>query len=136
MLVEYSKEHDETITPHLKKEYPYVSRYIGNKGYDGDIIFSKYPLSTIKHTTIPGSFSHIQITYQTKNLDIALLHTSAPVSKHFFNMRTKQLNELKEILTTYYTTNSSNNLILAGDFNITPWSSYYKTQLSQPLQTI
>lgn len=136
MLVEYAKYHDEILTPQLKELYPYVSRYIGSKWYDGDIIFSKYPLKKITHPTIPGAFSHISILYKNKQLDIALLHTSAPISRHFFDMRTKQLDELKEILVEYYTTYSSDNIILAGDFNITPWSPYYTTQLMKPLQSI
>lgn len=136
MLVEYAKIHDEKITPQLKKTYPYVSRYIGNTWYDGDIIFSKYPLQKINHTTIPGSFSHVTIAYKTKQLDIALLHTSAPISRYFFEMRTKQLNELQDILVHHYTQHSQENIILAWDFNITPWSPYYTTQLKQPFQSI
>jgi hypothetical protein len=53
MLVEYAKMHDETLTPILKKDYPYVSRYAGTKTYDGDILFSKYPFKTIEHKTHP-----------------------------------------------------------------------------------
>lgn len=125
MLVEYSKYHDEIITPQIKDRYPYVSRYIWNKWYDGDIIFSKYPITKIDHTSHPWSFSHITISYNNIPLDIALVHTSAPVSRYFFDMRTDQLQELQEILEDYYSTHKTKRVLLAGDFNITPRSPYY-----------
>lgn len=126
MLVEYSKNHDEELTPILKKEYPYKSRYVGQKWYDGDIIFSKYPLKNIKHNVYPGSFSHVNIEYKNKNYDFALIHTSAPVSEHFFKMRNTQLDELSNLLQEYYTTwKQDNPIFLLWDFNITPRSSYY-----------
>lgn len=31
MLIEYSKYHDELLTPLLREKYPYVSRYVGSK---------------------------------------------------------------------------------------------------------
>lgn len=137
MLVEYSKSHDELLTPLLKKAYPYVSRYIGSKWYDGDIIFSKYPIKNITHTVIPWSFSHITVSHSTQDIDIALVHTSAPVSKHYFDMRTNQLHELDNLLNTYYSwENKNHRLIVAGDFNITPWSSYYTTQMKLPFERI
>ena len=56
------------------------------------------------------------------------MHTSAPVSKKFFDMRNKQIGELVSILTDYYSDKSTiPNLMIAGDFNITPRSHYYKS---------
>lgn len=132
LLVEYAKIHDETLTPLLKEQYPYKSRYIGQKWYDGDIIFSKYPLKTIKHTVYPGSFSHISIEYRDQEYDFALIHTSAPVSEYFFNMRNKQLDELSELLQEHYTIEKRDHpIFLLWDFNITPRSSYYTSFASE-----
>lgn len=139
MLVEYSKNHDQILTPILKKEYPYVSRYIGEKGYDGDIIFSKVPMKNIDHTIHPWSFSHVSLLYNNKFIDIALVHTSAPVSKKFFNMRIHQLNELKTLIYDYYKDPEyrwDRDIIIAGDFNISPWSPYYRKQLQYPLESL
>jgi endonuclease/exonuclease/phosphatase (EEP) superfamily protein YafD len=41
-------------------------------------------------------------------------------------MRNEQLNELATLMTDYYTTKKEQQVILLGDFNLTPWSSYYK----------
>lgn len=126
LLVEYAKIHDEVLTPLLKEKYPYVSRYVGGKWYDGDVIYSKYPLEKIKHTIYPWSFSHVNIQYENKTIDLALIHTSAPVSEYFFTMRNEQLTDLSNLMNEYYSTRSDQKVILLGDFNITPRSHYYK----------
>lgn len=126
LLVEYAKIHDESLTPLLKEKYPYVSRYVGGKWYDGDVIYSKYPLEKIKHTVYPWSFSHVNIEYNKKSIDLALIHTSAPVSQYFFTMRNEQLDDLSNLMSEYYNKRSDQKVILLGDFNLTPRSDYYK----------
>jgi endonuclease/exonuclease/phosphatase (EEP) superfamily protein YafD len=73
---------------------------------------------------VPGtwSFSHVTIKKEKKEFDIALVHTSAPVSPSFFNMREKQMDKLSEILQNYYTTTTQKNIMVIGDFNVAPWS--------------
>lgn len=136
LLVEYAKIHDEDLSPLLKKSYPYVSRYVWWKWYDWDVIYSKYPLKKIKHMVYPWSFSHISIEYMNKSYDFALIHTSAPVSEHFFNMRTAQLDNLQKLMTEYYkNTYQTTPIVLLGDFNISPRSWYYKP-FNDRMQTI
>jgi endonuclease/exonuclease/phosphatase (EEP) superfamily protein YafD len=69
----------------------------------------------------------VSIKYNSKNIDFALIHTSAPVSQHFFNMRNQQLSDLSNLMTKYYNTKKDQNIILVGDFNLTPRSHYYKS---------
>ncbi len=127
LLVEYTKQHNEILAPLLRHDYPYVSRYIGGKWYDGDVIYSRYPLQKIQHDIYPGSFSHISINNWWKEVDFALIHTSAPVSEHFFTMRNEQLNNLSMLMSEHYKNiNPNKNIILLGDFNITPRSYYYQ----------
>ena len=127
LLIEYAKIHDEALSKILKSQYPYVSRYVGGQWYDGDVIYSAYPLKKIKHTVYPWSFSHVSITYNNKNIDFALIHTSAPVSKEFFEMRNRQLNDLSNLMNEYYKETKDQKIILLGDFNVTPRSTYYKS---------
>ncbi len=132
LLVEYTKQHNEVLAALLKQDYPYVSRYIGGKWYDGDVIYSRYPLKKIKHDIYPGSFSHVSINYEWKEVDFALIHTSAPISEHFFNMRNEQLSDLSRLMSAYYQERKRDkNIILLWDFNITPRSPYYKTFSTQ-----
>lgn len=127
LLVEYTKAHNEMLTKIIKEKYPYMSRYVGWKGYDWDVIYSKYPVEKIKHWIYPWSFSHVSISYKEEIIDFALIHTSAPVSKHFFNMRNEQIKDLSGLMSEYYKNNDNKkNIILLWDFNLTPWSFYYK----------
>jgi endonuclease/exonuclease/phosphatase (EEP) superfamily protein YafD len=127
LLVEYTREQNEVLSSSLRSTHPYVSRYIWKEWYDGDVIYSKYPLEKIKHTVYPGSFSHISITYDNKQVDFALIHTSTPVLPTFFHMRNKQLNDLSMLLWDYYKRSQiDKNIILLWDFNITPRSQYYR----------
>lgn len=135
LLVEYIKKYDAILAEGLQQEYPYASRYVGRKGYDGDMIFSKYPLEKIQHTTHPGSFSHLRVIHPKQSFDLALIHTSAPVSPQFFVMRHTQLKLLTELLTEYYS-DTNQSLVLLGDFNISPWSPLYMTQLHEPLSAL
>lgn len=132
LFVEYAKIHDDWISAMLEEEYPYMNRSIGGKHYDGDIVFSRYPLKKIEHEfdRWSRSFSHILI-YPDKALpiDISLVHTSAPVSVEFFEMRNEQLKKLVISLKEYYRNSESNTFslrrIVIGDMNITPWSYFY-----------
>lgn len=135
LLVEYAKIHDEDLSPLLKQQYPYVSRYVGGKWYDGDVIYSRYPLKKIKHDVYPWSFSHVSIEYNNKNIDFALIHTSAPVSEHFFAMRNEQLGDLSDMISKYHFENPTKNIILLGDFNLTP-RSYYYTSFDKTMKSL
>jgi endonuclease/exonuclease/phosphatase family metal-dependent hydrolase len=132
MFVEYAKIHDDALSDILDKEYPYKNRYVGGKHFDGDIILSRYPIKKIEHQVLPWSrsFTHVRLKKENVPLDIALIHTSAPVSSELFDQRNQQMDKLIEILWEYYTGNnniSDRNIIVLGDFNISPRSPYYTT---------
>lgn len=135
LLVEYSKIHHQLLTSVLQKQYPYISRYTTPNGYDGDTIFSKYPFEKIPHSVYPGSFSHIRLHHPKDKVDIALIHTSAPVSPSFFQMRTQQLTLLQELMSKHINKHNYPQMLM-GDFNITPRSPYYGPQLSNPFKNI
>lgn len=132
LLVEYAKKHDDALSTILKKEYPYRSRYVGGKHFDGDIIYSRYPLRKIDHE-MPlwsRSFSHVQVQKlpNSQLLDIALVHTSAPISPLFWEMRDDQLDKLQDVLSQYYTGKnnlSDKDVVVLGDFNVSPRSPSY-----------
>lgn len=128
LFVEYAKIHNDILNDIIKEEYPYYNRYAWHKHFDGDIIFSRYPLVKIDQQIVPGtwSFSHVTIKKEKKELDIALVHTSAPVSPSFFVMREEQMDKLFEMLQDYYTTKTQRNIMIIGDFNIAPRSPWYK----------
>lgn len=129
LFVEYAKIHDDALKTILSQEYPYRNRSIGAKHFDGDVIYSRYPLSKIEHDIPAGSwsFSHVEIEKNDRKFDIALIHTSAPVSNGFFAMREQQMDKLYDILSQYYIwdTLTKRDLIVLWDFNVSPWSPDY-----------
>lgn len=137
MLIEYSKYHDQYLTPLLQLDYPYVSRHVGWKGYDGDVIFSKYPLENIDHNSNVGLFSHVNINIDETNfLDITLIHTSAPIAPYYYRIREQQFEKLTSTLSDYYSgDNKNNNILVLGDFNVSPWSASYNN-LNQKLEEL
>ena len=116
LLVEYARQHDDAMRNLLKRNYPYINRFVGGKHFDGDVIYSRYPLTKINHEVVPGSrsFTHIQIKNPLNKeiTDFALVHTSAPISPSFWKMRETQLNKLQTILSAYY--NNKNDLSKRG----------------------
>lgn len=54
-----------------------------------------------------------------------LVHTSSPDSYPHFLMRNEQLHTFIENFKTHESDAAHQNILVAGDFNITPWSSYY-----------
>ena len=126
MLVEYSKLQDRLMTKDLQEIYPYVSRRVGGEWYDGDVIFSRYPLEIIEREEDKLPFSHVRLNYNNTKIDVILVHTSAPVSKAYFTLRNQQIHELENYITeTFKNNHGKRNIIVAWDFNLTPWSPYY-----------
>lgn len=56
------------------------------------------------------------------------MHTSAPSALEHFHMRNQQLKRLNQEIAMHQTQRASGEqVMMVGDFNISPWSSYYKT---------
>jgi endonuclease/exonuclease/phosphatase (EEP) superfamily protein YafD len=87
-------------------------------------LYSRFPLEDIKVNeldahTIP--YVKAGVTFKEKRLILLGVHLYSPVSKDRFDMRNRQLSALAKIV------NKLNQpVILVGDFNTTPWSSYFK----------
>ena len=126
MLVEYANLQDQAIGEALQEEYPYTSRLLGVKWYDGDVIFARTPLETIQHDNTSLLFSHVKTRHNSRDIDIMLAHTSAPISQRLFKLRNQQLDELHHTIHSYISDNHPSNMLVAWDFNITPFSSYYQ----------
>ena len=104
-------------------DYPYRVEETKNSAF-GIAIWSKHPI--VNHQVIdfvskkiPSIHADININGQA--LTLLGTHPIAPVSKKLFNNRNKQLELMAEWATTI-----DSPLLIAGDFNITPWSVFFK----------
>ncbi len=127
MLVEYADHQDQIMRKKLLVNYPYTSHYkpLSNKWYDGDIIYSRYPLTRVDTSDSPRAYNHVVITKQTQRYNIVLVHTAAPVTMRFRHLRKRQMQTLAEHLGNFLWKQKTKNIVMFGDFNITPWADQY-----------
>ena len=139
LFVEYAKIHDDALKDTLDNDYPYRNRSIWGKHFDGDVVYSRYPLTKIDHTIEKWSrsFSHVTIQKNHNPLDIILVHTSAPISQAFLDMRTSQIEKLSDMIQDYYNTDQTQreDIIILGDFNLSPRSPHY-TAFNQEMNNL
>ena len=130
ILVEFSDDHEENMKQFFKENYQYMNRNSRSTMLAWDVVFSKIPLKNITETHVVEAWSrnysymNIQCENCKKWLDLYVVHTAAPVSFENFKMRNSQLSmvstDFKKVYTKWQPT------IIVGDFNLSPWSYYYK----------
>lgn len=129
ILVEFSDEHEDEMKEFFKESYPYMNRNSRSSMLAWDVVFSKIPLENITETHLvevwARNYSYMKVFCEVcwTWIDLYVIHTAAPVSTKNFEMRNTQINRLK----SDFTKNNSNNwAIIIWDFNLSPWSYYYK----------
>ncbi len=91
----------------------------------GEVIYSKIDLA--KTSIVPPDSSFVRtlilryLQIQGKTFTLVATHPSAPATPAEFAKRNRHLEDLGLLLEK-----SSDDLIVVGDFNATPWSPYYK----------
>jgi endonuclease/exonuclease/phosphatase (EEP) superfamily protein YafD len=104
----------------LKDIYPYSTRE-----KKGELIYSKSDLKDTEIIDRDLRFQNVSIIRKLKHkgqeFTLIAAHPPSPTLVHNFFDRNKQLDELGN-----YLEHSTDNLIIAGDFNTSPWSPYYR----------
>jgi endonuclease/exonuclease/phosphatase (EEP) superfamily protein YafD len=101
-------------------DYPFV---IADPHYGGVALFSRFPLidPQVKHF---GKIMRPRIQSQVKigdqEITIIFVHTVTPVKKAGLSFRNRELMQIAEDVRA-----CSNPVIVAGDLNCSPWSSYF-----------
>ncbi len=132
-FVEFSLHHKTKLYPTLVEHYPYTNITQRSKTHAGNIVFSKYPLEDLNHQTQQGSwrYNYIAIHHNGKKYYLYVVHTTAPISPEYFDNRNTQLIKFTQDILSQNDESSHNaRTIIVGDFNITPWSAYYKKTLN------
>lgn len=127
MFVEFADHHYDNLKDLLTKQYPYTNNTTRSKTFIWSMVFSKYPINN-KADDFPQwawRYGYFSIPYQNQEIYFYLVHTSSPDSYDHFIMRNTQLTTFVQDFKQHETDRKHDNVIVAGDFNITPWSSYY-----------
>jgi endonuclease/exonuclease/phosphatase (EEP) superfamily protein YafD len=110
----------------LRSIYPY--QFINTQADAfGSAVFSKFPFVSAQRIAIPQSRNHYSIMeFLTPQHAIPLtlleLHTIPPVSVTAFRQRNHELGTLAKVASHV----RGHPVLLVGDFNITPYSTFYK----------
>ncbi|MCX6824636.1 MAG: endonuclease/exonuclease/phosphatase family protein [candidate division SR1 bacterium] len=129
MFVEFADHHYSHLKEFLQKQYPYINNVSRSKKFIGNVVFSKYPLSNKANDFPQGMrrYGYFSIFYQNQEIYFYLVHTSSPNSYNHYIMRNDQIVTLVKDFKNHENIQKHDNIVVIGDFNITPWSSYYET---------
>jgi endonuclease/exonuclease/phosphatase (EEP) superfamily protein YafD len=120
LIVELDTPIAQQLVTRTQATYPHYFRSPGG----GFGIFSKLPLSDSSGQKFPGSTATNLVThleYGGRRIQIIGTHPFVPVKSSTFEQRNLHLQALGN-----YLADRQEPTILMGDFNLTPWSPYYR----------
>jgi endonuclease/exonuclease/phosphatase (EEP) superfamily protein YafD len=120
LLVEVGSLMKQNIADRISTKFPYSFQSPGG----GMTVFSKLPLEDSRGEQFSGSDATNLVThikYRDRRIEIIGTHPLVPVKANLFVRRNLQLNSIATHLE-----HESQPTILMGDFNLTPWSPYYR----------
>jgi len=110
----------------LAKTYPYTTKQPVNKYTFGVVLLSKLPVTNTQ-VLVTDTNKNIITTSDIKAHDahykLYQVHTTAPVTPTYMAKRNDEVQKIAELLKN----DKSQRIIIAGDFNLSPWSQHYKT---------
>ncbi|BAZ12273.1 endonuclease/exonuclease/phosphatase [Calothrix sp. NIES-4071] len=103
----------------LKDTFPYSFRSPGG----GLAVFSRIPLEDAQGVNLDEAGHHLVTNLKVNGKTIHFIgtHPMVPVKPWTFHRRNRQLAALEK-----YINQQQNPVIIAGDFNLSPWSPYYR----------
>lgn len=125
LFLEIDQDMVEQLKPGLKDSLPYSFKSPGG----GLALFSRFPLQEARGDNFQGKAGHsLLTTIEVDKQPIQLIgtHPFVPVTRKNFHKRNRQLAALGD-----YIRQLNQPLILVGDFNITPWSPYYRRLINR-----
>lgn len=120
LFLEVGRDTVEKLKTGLKDTLPYSFRSPGG----GLALFSRFPIQNPKGDNFNGKGGHnLLATIEVNKQPIQVIgsHPLVPLTRKNFHSRNLQLAALSD-----YIRGLNNPVILMGDFNLTPWSPYYR----------
>jgi endonuclease/exonuclease/phosphatase (EEP) superfamily protein YafD len=120
LIIEVDPLMKQNIEERIGTKFPYSFQSPGG----GMAIFSKLPLEDSRGEQFSGSDATNLVThlkYRDRRIKIIGTHPLVPVKANLFVRRNLHLNSIATHLER-----ESQPTILMGDFNLTPWSPYYR----------
>lgn len=109
----------------LRSEYPFAVLR-PEEGAFGLALYSRFPVNTLQSSPYAekGTQTAIAIEFpmQQQSVSLRLAHLMAPTTQEKAALRNAQMNRIVDMMEN----DRSQEQILIGDLNITPWSPYYR----------
>lgn len=122
ILQEYSFDWHERLQQ-LSEQFPYAVTE-PRDGYFGIALFSRHSLSKQAAMQFPGSqipFIQATVTFANQDIDVLGLHLQWPMIPSSFAERNRQIGYIID-----RAAKGDRRLIACGDWNLTPWSGWYR----------
>lgn len=130
MFVEFGENHYNNLKDFLQQRYPYINSTTWSKKFVGSMVFSKYPIENWADDFPQWNwrYAYFQLKLNKKDYYIYLVHTSSPDSNNHYIMRNEQLKSFLDNFRLHQSKHRDNNdnVMIVGDFNVSPWSIFYK----------
>ncbi len=122
----------EQLQETLGTTHPFVAAE-PDLGAFGAAIFSRYPLSDAKLLGRAPAGTTLLATAQAgdRQYRIAAVHPISPMSPGRFHQRNEHLQTLSREITELRQSDPNVSVVVAGDFNLTPWSPHFPQFLEQ-----
>jgi endonuclease/exonuclease/phosphatase (EEP) superfamily protein YafD len=122
LLEEFTPQWRDAVASDLSKQFPYKVEVVRDDPY-GIAIFSRSKImtnETIHLADIGWPSIDCTVPFQNQTLRIFSAHITGPVTIDSRNAQSKLLKDLQSKIA------STANLIVCGDFNMTPWSTEFQ----------
>lgn len=119
-LIELTEPFAEAMVP-LHEKYAHHVTLPYRDGF-GIGLYSKLPLFDPTIDVLPGGIPYIQsqIEAEGQKIRVILIHAMPPFTPEMFAQRNASLEHIAALIDNTPT-------VVMGDFNLTPWSEYYRT---------
>jgi endonuclease/exonuclease/phosphatase (EEP) superfamily protein YafD len=123
LFIEMNPQWIEQLKVSLSDRLPYNFDPVGDL-----FVMSRLPLQDVRveQFNTRGSFLLATLKLADQTVQWVGVHPRVPLREQNFHQRNQQLDELSQYLSTIKTP-----VIAIGDFNITPWSPYYRQFIQQ-----
>lgn len=125
MLTELTESQYASLDGYFSSQYPYEVLQIQSlsKPYIGKAIFSKFPLTKVEIEDKKNAevFLLANANINNSNLDLLMVHTTAPINPSYYAQRNNQLDFLQNDLAEFI----KNPAVITGDFNTSPWTAHF-----------
>ena len=131
MFVEFSDAHEEWLRDFVAENYPYYDKTNWSKIYGGSVVMSKYPITNFLSQFVQKDswkYGYFKLEKDGIPYYFYLIHTSSPVSYFDFQKRNQQFITIKKDFYMQHeeAREEDAKIIMIGDFNVSPWSVFYK----------